>query len=247
MSVPARRPAVAAAVVFAIACPAVQALSGWGLSAGEFAGDGDRTLRAASYAFSIWSVIYAGLIAYGVWQALPRNAGSAVLQAMAWPSAAALVGIGAWIWASAADLKLATVLVIFLAASAAIFAAGAARSATGADRWLAAIPLAALAGWLTVASALNLITSLTAWGLIQPGQETAAGIGGVVAVVAVSLAVLWRARLAIYGVPVAWGLVAVFVAEQARHPASAWSALIGAAVVLLAAGLTLRRPSAARR
>jgi hypothetical protein len=247
LSVPVRRLALVASVVFAIACPALQALTGWGLSAGEFAADGERTLRAASYAFSIWSVIYAGLIAYGVWQVLPRNAGSPVLQAMAWPSAAALVGIGAWIWASAADLKAVTVLVIFLSAAAAIFAAWTARSAKGADRWLAAFPLAALAGWLTVASALNLITSLTAWGLIQPDQETTAGIAGVVAVLAVSLAVLWRARLAIYGAPVAWGLVAVFVAEQARHPASGWSALVAAAIVLLAAGLTLRRPSAAPR
>jgi hypothetical protein len=244
--VPARRLAVVAAVVFALACPALQAVTGWGLSAAEFAGDGDRTLRAAGYAFSIWSVIYAGLVAYGVWQALPRNAASPVLQAMAWPSAAALAGIGAWIWASAADLKLVTVLVIVLSAAAAIFAAWAARRANGVDRWLAAFPLAALAGWLTVASALNVITSLTAWSLIPPDQETAAGIAGVVAVVAISLTVLRAARLAIYALPVAWGLTAVFVAEQARHPVSAYSALAAAAIVLLAAGLFLR-PSAGRR
>lgn len=247
MSLPARPWAVVAGVAVAIACPALQAVTGWGLSAGEFAADGDRTLKAAGYAFSIWSAIYAGLLSYGVWQVLPRNAGSPILQAMAWPSAAALMGIGAWIWASAADLKLVTVALIFLSAGAAVLAVWPARNARGGDRWLAAFPLAALAGWLTVASALNLITSLTAWGLIQPAQETAAGIAGVAAVTGVSLAVLWRVRLAIYGVPVAWGLAAVFVAEQGRHPVSAWSALAAAAVVLLAAGLTLRRTSAAPR
>lgn len=241
------RLAVVAAVAFAIASPALQATSGWGLSASEFASDGDRTLRAAGYAFSIWSLIYAGLVAYGVWQALPRNAGSVVLRRMAWPSVAALVGIGAWIWASAADLKLVTVAVIFASAGAAILAVMIASRADGADRWLAAFPLAALAGWLTVASAINLLTSLTAVGRIPPGQETVAGIAGIVAVVAVALAVLWRTRLAIYGLPVAWGLVAVFVAERARHEVPAWSALAAAAIVLLAAGASLRRPSAARR
>lgn len=241
------RLAVAAAVVFALACPALQAASGWGLSASEFAGDGDQTLRAAGYAFSIWSLIYAGLVAYGVWQLLPRNAGSTVLGKMAWPAVVSLVGIGAWIWASAADLEAVTVAVITASAGAAIFAAWTARRATGGDRWLAAFPLAALAGWLTVASAINLITSLTALGVIAPARETVAGIGGIAAVVGVSLAVLWRTRLAIYGLPVAWGLVAVFVAERARHELSAWSALAAAAIVLLAAGAALRRPSAVPR
>lgn len=238
-----RRLAVVGAVVFSVACPAVQGLTGWGLSAGEFASRGDQTLRAATYAFSIWSVIYAWLIAYAVWQALPRNAGSAVLRRMAWPTVGALVGIGVWIWASAAGLQAATVVIIFASAAAAIFAALRACRATGADRWLAAYPVAALAGWLTVASAINLITGLTAGGLIAPGQQTMAGIGGIVAVVGVALAVLRGTRLAVYGLPVVWGLTAVFVAERDRHEVSAWSALAAAAIVLLAAGATLKRRS----
>ena len=242
-----RQLAVLGALAFAIASPALQAASGWGLSASEFADEGNRTLRAAGYAFSIWSLIYAGLVAYGFWQLLPRNAGSAVLRSLAWPSVMALVGIGAWIWASAANQQLLTVVVIFASAAAAILAATKGARARGGDLWLAAVPLATLAGWLTIASAINLITSLTALGLIPPSQETAAGVGGIVAVAAVALVVLRRTRLAAYGLPIAWGLVAVFVAERTRHEVPAWSALAAAAVVLLAAGATLRRPSAARR
>lgn len=63
-----RKLAVIGAVAFAILVPAIQALTGWGQSAAEFSAGGDGTLRAAGYAFSIWSVIYAGLVAYAVYQ-----------------------------------------------------------------------------------------------------------------------------------------------------------------------------------
>lgn len=247
MSPTPRRTAVVAAVVFAIACPAIQAVSGWGLSAAEFSAQGDRTLRAAGYAFSIWSLIYLGLIAYAVWQVLPRNRDSQVLDAIALPAAGALVGIGAWIWASAAGLQLWTVAIIVASAAAAIVAILRGRNAAGPDRWLAIAPLGALAGWLTVASAINLLTSLTAVGLIREDQAIMAGVAGVVAVVGIAVAVLVRTRAAVYGLPVAWGLVAVFVAERTRHEVSAWSALVGAGVVLVVAALCLRGPSAARR
>ena len=48
-----RKLAVILAVAFALGAPAHHALTGWGLSAGEFASDGNTTLRAAGYAFSI--------------------------------------------------------------------------------------------------------------------------------------------------------------------------------------------------
>jgi hypothetical protein len=74
---PLRTLAVIAAVLFAIAAPALQAIGDLGLSASDFAGQGDSTLRAAGYAFSIWSLIYVLLVAYAVWQATPKVRGTA--------------------------------------------------------------------------------------------------------------------------------------------------------------------------
>jgi hypothetical protein len=92
-----RRIAIPVIVAVAIAVLAFQAAFGLGLSQVEFASDGNSTLRAAGYAFSIWSVIDAGLIAYAGYQARPHAADSPTLRSLAWPSAAAvawgLVGV----------------------------------------------------------------------------------------------------------------------------------------------------------
>lgn len=74
-----RRLVVLLAALFAIAVPAIQAAAGLGLTQAEFAAEGNTTLRVAGYAFSIWSVIYLGLIAYAVRQALPQTGESLLI------------------------------------------------------------------------------------------------------------------------------------------------------------------------
>jgi hypothetical protein len=243
-----RKVAVVAAVAFAIGSPAVQAATGWGLSPAEFSAEGDETLRAAGYAFAIWSLIYAGLAAFAVFQFLPRTDGSRAVNRIAWPAALAIAGSGAWIWASAADSDGLTVAVILGSAVAAIAAVvrGLGASSLG-ERLLAVWPVALLAGWLTVASAINALTSLTDLGYIPQGRRLPAALAGLAVVVAVTVWVLQRARDPVYALPVAWGLVAVFVAERGDSPIAGWTALAAAALVLLYAGATARKTTSARR
>ncbi len=236
MSPTLRRWLIPLAVAFAIAVPALQAGLDLGLSAKEFAGDGDATLRAAPYAFSIWSVIYAGLIAYAVWQALPRNAGDERLARIAGPSIVAILGCGLWIIASSANWKWASIGIIVTSAAALITglvqAASRGLDADLRERVLVWWPLGLLAGWLTVAAALNILTVLTAEGLLS-GLSRAAAFAGIVVVLVVALSVLRATRIAAYGVPVAWGLTAVWAAERAEKPDVAALAL-GAAVLTAA-------------
>lgn len=238
-----RRILVPAALALALAAPALQATLDLGLSASEFAGDGEATLRAASYAFSIWSLIYAALAAYAIWQALPRQRDDQWLDRIAGPAAIAIAGCGVWIIVSSADWKWTSVVVILGSAAAAITAV--ARGSRDAPpsrlhRWLALWPLALLAGWLTTASALNLLTVATARGLIDASIAAGAALAGILAVVVTAAAVLWRTRVAIYGLPIAWGLVAVGVAEQAGKPAISMAAFGAAGVVAIMALLALR-------
>ena len=231
MSHPLRRWLIPLAVAFAIAVPALQAGLGLGLSAKDFAGDGDATLRAAPYAFSIWSVIYAGLIAYAVWQALPRNAGDERLARVGGPATVAILGCGLWIIASAADWKWASVGIIVVSAAALITGLMQATSrgldADLRERALVWWPLGLLAGWLTVAAALNILTVATAEGLLT-GIAHPAAFGGIAVVLLVALWVLRTTRLAAYGIPVAWGLTAVWTAERADKPDVAALALAAA-------------------
>jgi hypothetical protein len=236
----ARKIAVIAAVAFAIGAPALQALTGWGQSAAEFSRAGEGTLKAAGYAFSIWSVIYAGLAAFAIYQALPRSDGSAAVRRAAWPAAVAIAGCGTWICAAAADLEWASVTVILVSLAAAVTGLMLARGGARLDRLLVAWPLGALAGWLTDAAVLNVLTVLTDTGRIGPAQALPAALAGIAAASVVALAVLRTSRLPVYALPVAWGLVAVFVAERARDAPAAWTALAAAALVLVYAGVVVR-------
>ena len=229
---------VIAAVVFAIAVPALQMGLGLGLSAKQFADDGNETLRAAGYAFSIWSVIYIGLIAYAIWQALPRNQGDTALTQIAGPAAIAITGCGLWIIASSADWKWASVAIIV--ASAASLTLGLIRTAPSSSdlrsRLLVWWPLSLLAGWLTIASAINILTVLTAEGLLE-GLTAPAAYLGIAAVTGGAMLVIRGPRLAMYGVPIAWGLAAVWVAERAEKPTVAVAALVAAALVAVYAAV----------
>lgn len=245
-----RQIAVIAAVVFAILSPIIQSFGNIGLSASEFSRSGDQTLRAAGYAFSIWSVIYAGLIAFAVWQALPRNRDARVMDLLGWPATVAIAGTGAWIWASALDARWATVAIIL--ASAVVLIAGlllAQRRGEGGtftDWILAWWPLGLLAGWLTIAAALNILTVLTAEAYIRPTTALPAAGLGIVAVTLATIGMLQVSRLVAYGVPVVWGLVGVWVAEKGDQPVVAVGALAAAiAIGLFAAWLA--RSSATRR
>lgn len=240
-----RRLAVLAAAVFAVIVPVVQNLGGFGLSQAEFAADGNQTLQVAGYAFSIWGLIYLGLLAYAGRQALPQTGESLLINRMGWPSAVAFFGIGLWIVVAALNLKAASVMVIFaslLALLIPLLANARAIRATGAterDRWFLIWPLAALAGWLTIAAPLNLITVATAFDALPAVlSPTGWAILAVVVVVLAGAAATGALRTLAYPLPIAWGLVGAFVAEQERNPTLGFTALAGA-FVLVTAGVIL--------
>jgi hypothetical protein len=240
-----RRLVVLAAAVFAVVVPVVQNLGGLGLSQAEFAADGNQTLQVAGYAFSIWGLIYLGLLTYAGRQALPQTGESVLINRMGWPSAVALFGIGMWIIAAALNLKAASVVIIFASLLALLVpllaVARTLRSTplTSRDRWFLIWPLAALAGWLTIASPLNLITTATAFDALPAVlSPTGWAIAAVAAVVLVGATVTASLRTLAYPLPIAWGLVGAFVAEQERNPVLGFTAL-GAAFLLVVAAVIL--------
>ena len=237
-----RRMIVLAAAIFAVLIAYGQMAIGWGQTPEEFSSDSDATLRVAGYAFSIWGLIYLGLIAYAIRQALPRTGESSLLHRLGWPSAAALLGIGWWIVASAMDWETTTIVLIFgsmlvllipLLANAATIRA---LPRTDRERWLVVWPLALLAGWLTIASPVNLLTVLTGNDALPPPLSPTSWAALAVGVVtALGLGVTWVLRTPAYALPIVWGLVGAFVAEQTRNTPLAMTALAAAGVLLVGA------------
>lgn len=237
-----RRLIVLACAVFAVIIAQVQMLMGWGQTAAEFAADSDATLKAAGYAFAVWGVIYLGLLIYAVRQALPSTGESELLNRLGWPSALALLGIGWWIVAAAFDWEMATLVLIFgsllvllipLLAHARTIRALPRRDM---ERWTVVWPLALLAGWLGIAAPLNLLTVLTGNGdlptILSP---TVWALLAVVVVMVKALAVTRVLRTPAFALPVAWGLLGVFVAELERNPALAGVAVAASGATLVGA------------
>ncbi|CAN5331906.1 hypothetical protein BH09PSE1_BH09PSE1_07750 [soil metagenome] len=237
-----RRLVVMGAVVFAIAVAQIQMGLGWGQSAAQFAADSDATLRVIGWAFAIWGVIYLALFAYAIRQVLPNTGESDLIHAFGWPSALAFAGIGLWIVAAAFDWEVATIVLIFGSLTVLLIPlltqARRIRSLSLADRdrWLTVWPLSLLAGWLTIAAPVNLITVATGNGdLPTMLSPTIWAVLAVVVVGAVAIAVTFRIRTIAYALPVVWGLAGVFAAEQSRNGTLAFAAAIVAVAVLVGA------------
>ena len=233
----AGRAFVCLGVAVALAAPASQAIWGWGLSAAEFSASGDSTLRVAGYAFSIWSVIYLCLVAYAI-RRIAGGPGSPTEAKLDGPLALASLGCGLWIIAAGLDLRWLTVAIIFAALTAALAGVSLIARAGGIRTWRDRAkllwPASLLAGWLTVASVVNLVTMMTAQGLIADASAPAAAMAAIVAAGVISAAILITTRFPSYILPVAWGLIGAFVAEREDKPMVAMLAL-GCAVLLLAA------------
>ncbi|GAM96994.1 membrane protein [alpha proteobacterium U9-1i] len=238
-----QRLSVLAAACIAIGASFLQATGALELTPAEFANAGASTVRAASYAFAIWGLIYAGLLIYAVYQLVPGWANDKVLQRFGWPSALSMLAIGAWLAAAGADWRWMTVALIALAALALIIPLISPPLAMRRrDAMMVVTPLALLAGWLTIATALNAVTVLTSEGFVREDLATWWAIGALAASAAVAIFVLLRSDALAYPLPLIWGLIAVFAAERDHRPEAAWFA---AACAPLLAVLLLWRASRA--
>ena len=232
--------------LFALVIGQLQQLANLGQTPAEFASDSDATLKVVGWAFAIWGPIYLGLIVYAVRQLLPKTRESEILRAFGWPSVLALLGIGWWILAAAWDLEVATIVLIFGSLSVLLIPllrkadAIRALSKGDRDRWMTVWPLAALAGWLTIAAPVNLLTIATGNGdLPSVLPPTGWALLAVAAAAGAGLLVTWRTRLLAYPLPIAWGLLGVFVAEQAKGNAVLAFGALAASLVVLGGGLVI--------
>ncbi|MBB5746923.1 hypothetical protein [Brevundimonas variabilis] len=237
-----RRLVVLAATVFSIAAGQIQQMGGFGQTPAEFAADSDATLRVVGYAFAIWGVIYLWLSAYAIRQVLPATGESDMIRRFALPSIVAMIFIGLWNFAAAFDQEVATIVIIstaLLALLIPLLRHGAlirSLSRGDRDRWLVAWPLALLAGWLTVATPVNIVTVATGNGDLPTFlSPTAWALVAVLIVVLIGVLVTWRTRLLAYSLPIVWGLAGVVVAEQARNPVLAYVTAFEAALLLIVA------------
>ena len=207
----------------------------------------DATLLAPlGPAFSIWSIVYAGLAAYTVWQWLPGSTTDPRARRTGWPAAASMVLNAAWLlvtqqgwlWASVGViLALVVVLGVLVQRLADL---GPAPSVL--QRVVVDATFGLYLGWVAVATCANITATLVA-----DGVETSATVGELLAALVIAV-VVGVAALVVsrtgprwsFAAAVAWGLGWIAVGRLTDEPASTLVGVVAAVAAVAVLGLTAR-------
>lgn len=204
--------------------------------------DADSTLIAPGQrAFSIWSVIYTGMLAYAIWQLLPGQRADARHRRIGYAVAASLVLNALWIGVVQLDLLGLSlpVIVVLLAVLAWLFVQLRRMPPKNlVDTIVTDGSIGLYLGWVVVATAANATAVLaaagfTGWGLAD--ETWAVIVIAAAAAVGVALAIWGRGRIAPM-LSLCWGLSWVAVARLTDEPESTTTgiaAIIAVAVVVV--------------
>lgn len=225
----------------------VGALGGSPISeaAGGLLGTDATYVAPASPAFTLWSVIYAGLGAYTLWQWWDRTdqrriAGLAI---------ASMLLNAAWILViQAGIIELSVLVIVALLVVLAVMFRRMTPAAGGLQRLVVDGTFGLYLGWVCVATCANIAAALAGAGFAGWGMPEVLAIAvlTVAAVVGIALALARRGTLAA-PLALAWGLGWIAVARGTEQPASMPVALAAAALAVLVVATAVVLAIARRR
>jgi len=141
-----------------------------GLNTGEISDRFPIYFVPAGYVFSIWGLIYVGLIAFTIYQALPSQRANPHVDRMGYLYVLSSVANIVWIflWHYTRFVLTVPAMLIILASLVLIFLKlwSGRREMTVADRWAIYVPFSIYLGWISVATVANITQVLYAlnWG-----------------------------------------------------------------------------------
>lgn len=199
-------------------------------------------------AFSVWFLIYVGMVGYVVWQWLPSATESVWAAATRVPAALALALNGIWLQVTFADQLGLSVLVILGILVSLCWIVSVARTlprGAGPSLLWVEVTCGLYLGWICVATIANVAAWLVSLGVSATGENAVALTIVMILVVVVLASVMLRSTSMVgfqagFTFTVAWGLAWVGVARLVGELQSApvgWAALAAAAGVLVL-GLT---------
>lgn len=199
----------------------------------------------AGYVFSIWGVIYLGLIVYSVYQALPSQRNRPLQNTVGWIYVASAVFNSTWILAFhylqfPLSLVIMLALLITLTAIYLQLKTGLEKAAP-ADQWLLRLPFSIYLAWICVATIAN--ATIVLYDLGWNGQpftpDLWAALMIVVGTVLASIIALTRRDVGYIAVFV-WAYIGIVVAQSDSLTVAATAALM-TAVILAILGFSLAR------
>ena len=232
-------------LVLSVAMPVVTALAfatGTSFEEATRSDVGDPAIVPAGYAFVIWTLIYGGSVAYGVYQFMPARREDPLLREIGFFTAAAFLGTCAWlvfarfnlVWFTVACI--AWMLVSLAAAFTRIVLSGSPRTAL--EHWLVVMPISVFLGWVTVATFANTAAALKVSGWLDVGlsEQNWTVLMLLAAGVIASGVVVASGGNPWYAGTIVWALVAIVIANAYREPNRpvATTAAVMTAVVVVA-------------
>jgi len=131
-----------------------------GLNTGQISDTFKVFFVPAGYVFSIWGIIYIGLIAYAVYQALPAQRENPRMQATGWWVVLGGLANCAWIFLWQYEIFVWTVVAMLVLLASLILVylrLGVGRTkASAGETWSARVPFSVYLGWITVATVADI-------------------------------------------------------------------------------------------
>ena len=201
----------------------------------------------AGYVFSIWGLIYIGLLAFGIYQLLPSQAANPRLERIGWWFSLSCFFNSAWIFLWQYNIFLLTLvamlglllslLIIYLRLQIGM------SPVSPGELWLVNVPFSIYLGWISVATIANfaVVLNYTGW---NAADLTAIILTIILLLAGVGLGAamtLLRQEIA-YPLVLVWAYLGIWLKQTLVSPVVGMTALLGAGVLLLVMGIyRLRR------
>ena len=217
-------------IVLALAGPMmVYALSFLSTNFSDFEGSGPdasgssyydiyaTSVSPAPFTFAVWLPIFLGIIAFSIFQALPRNRDDVRLDALALPLLAAFV-----LNALTGVVSLGvSVLVIIGLLIALVFVFGALTpfKAGKGFTWLVRVPLVMFFSWIVVATIVTIsqwLVSINWNGLGVPADLWGAVL--ILSAAAIGYIVIDRSAAVSFAIPLIWGFIGIVIVDPSALP-----------------------------
>jgi len=221
-----------------------------GLNTGEISDRFKVYFVPAGYVFSIWGIIYIGLILYGIYQAMPAQKDNPRLRATGWWIALGGLANSAWIFLWHYEQFPLTVVVMLVLLATLIITylrlRHGSETVTASEKWLVRLPFSIYLGWITVATVANATSLLDylEWDGFGIAPETWMLII-LAAVLLITVLMNFTRRDIGYSAVILWALAGISV-KHAAVPAIAiptWITFaLVAATLLIALLVKLPRP-----
>ena len=206
-----------------------------GIDTGAVSDKYPTRITPAGYAFAIWSLIYFGLIAFSIYQALPSKVERFRSIRTVYILNCTLNCAWLYFWHQEAIL-ICTGLIFLLLGTLVYINIKLQTTATVVEFWLAKAPFSLYFGWVTVASILNVTIALI-YSNVQVSDSTAVNLGALLIIIATALGVIIRFKLnsVFYPVAIAWALTAIAIKQSGEQTLIVATAAVAVNILLIVA------------